>query len=147
LSNLSGSTEKHTRRVIQNKGTVGRDLNQGLSEYEPPESYSLDGDVKGSTLIIIIIIIIINAGCVSNMKKLLTTISRGHTLAKNEYLMRHDKVCTHLHYSVCKALDTETTDKWYTHTCTSQSVKRETSQCCGIKQYTQTEKLQQIGQI
>ena len=25
-------------------------------------------------------------------------------LAKNEYLMRHDKVCTHLHYSVCKAL-------------------------------------------
>ena len=25
-------------------------------------------------------------------------------LAKNEYLMRHDKVCTHLHYSICKAL-------------------------------------------
>ena len=24
-------------------------------------------------------------------------------LAKNEYLMRQDKVCTHLHYSVCKA--------------------------------------------
>jgi len=36
-------------------------------------------------------------------------------LAKNEYLMRHDKVCTHLHYSICKALGTETTDKWYTH--------------------------------
>ena len=36
-------------------------------------------------------------------------------LAKNEYLMRHNKVCTHLHYSVCKALDNETTDKWYTH--------------------------------
>jgi len=36
-------------------------------------------------------------------------------LAKNEYLMRHDKVCTHLHYSICKALETETTDKWYTH--------------------------------
>jgi hypothetical protein len=35
----------------------------------------------------------------------------------NEYLMRHDKVCTHLHYSICKALCTETTetDKWYTH--------------------------------
>ena len=29
--------------------------------------------------------------------------------------MRHDKVCTHLHYSVCKALGIETTDKWYTH--------------------------------
>jgi len=29
--------------------------------------------------------------------------------------MRHDKVCTHLHYSICNALGTETTDKWYTH--------------------------------
>jgi len=36
-------------------------------------------------------------------------------LAKNEYLMRHDKICTHLHYSICKALSTETTDNWYTH--------------------------------
>jgi len=35
-------------------------------------------------------------------------------LAKNEYLMRHDKVCTHLHYSICKTLGIETTDKWYT---------------------------------
>jgi hypothetical protein len=29
--------------------------------------------------------------------------------------MRHDKVCKHLQYSICKALGTETTDKWYTH--------------------------------
>jgi len=36
-------------------------------------------------------------------------------LEKNEYLMRHDKVCTHLHYSICKSLGTETTDKWHTH--------------------------------
>ena len=36
-------------------------------------------------------------------------------LAKNEYLMRHDKVCTHLHYSICKALGIENTDKWYTY--------------------------------
>ena len=34
-----------------------------------------------------------------------------------------------------------------THTWPSQCMKREMSQCCGIKQYTQTEKLQQIGQI
>jgi len=34
-----------------------------------------------------------------------------------------------------------------THTCPRQCVKREMSQCCEIKQYTQTEKLQQIGQI
>jgi len=36
-------------------------------------------------------------------------------LVKNEYLTRHDKVCAHLHYSICKALGIETTDKWYTH--------------------------------
>jgi hypothetical protein len=24
-------------------------------------------------------------------------------LAKNEYLMRNDRVCGHLHYSICKA--------------------------------------------
>ena len=36
-------------------------------------------------------------------------------LAKNKYLMRHDKVCSHLHYSICKALGNETTDKLYTH--------------------------------
>ena len=36
-------------------------------------------------------------------------------LAKNEYLMRNDKVCTHLHYSICKALGIATTDQWYTH--------------------------------
>ena len=31
-------------------------------------------------------------------------------LVKNEYLMRHDKVCAHLLYSICKALDIETTN-------------------------------------
>jgi len=30
--------------------------------------------------------------------------------------MRHDKVCAHFSYSVCKALGIEMTDKWYTHT-------------------------------
>ena len=36
-------------------------------------------------------------------------------LVKNDFLMRHDKVCTDLHYSVCKALGIETPDKWYRH--------------------------------
>jgi hypothetical protein len=36
-------------------------------------------------------------------------------LAKNEYLMRHHKVCSHLYYSIYKALGIENTDKWYTH--------------------------------
>ena len=29
--------------------------------------------------------------------------------------MRHDKVCTHFHYSICKVLGIETKDKWYAH--------------------------------
>jgi hypothetical protein len=35
--------------------------------------------------------------------------------AKNEYLMKRDKVGAHLHYSICEALGIETSDKWYTH--------------------------------
>jgi hypothetical protein len=29
--------------------------------------------------------------------------------------MRHNKVSAHLHYSICRALGIEMTDKWYTH--------------------------------
>ena len=57
----------------------------------------------------------VNAGYVNSTKKLLTTTSGCPILAKNEYLLRHDKVCTHLQYSICKALGTEATGKWYTH--------------------------------
>jgi hypothetical protein len=35
--------------------------------------------------------------------------------AKNEYVIRHDKVCTHLHCSICKTLGIETTENWYSH--------------------------------
>jgi hypothetical protein len=36
-------------------------------------------------------------------------------LAKNEYIIRQDRVCTPLHYSICKELGIETTENWYTH--------------------------------
>jgi hypothetical protein len=36
-------------------------------------------------------------------------------LAKNEYVIRHDKVYTRLHYSICKTLGIETTENWYSH--------------------------------
>ena len=32
--------------------------------------------------------------------------------AKNKYLMRHDKGGALLHYSICKTLGIETTEKW-----------------------------------
>jgi hypothetical protein len=35
------------------------------------------------------------------------------SLEKNEYIVRHDKVCTHLHYSICKKLGIETVENWY----------------------------------
>ena len=35
--------------------------------------------------------------------------SRCSILAKNQYLMRHEKVCTHLHYSIFRALGIEMT--------------------------------------
>jgi predicted restriction endonuclease len=34
-------------------------------------------------------------------------------LAKKEYVIRRDKVYTHLHYSICKTLGIETTENWY----------------------------------
>jgi hypothetical protein len=42
-------------------------------------------------------------------------------LAKNEYLMRHDKVCSHLYYSICKALGIERQTNG-THTCPKQCI-------------------------
>jgi hypothetical protein len=42
-------------------------------------------------------------------------ISGCSTLAKNEYIIRHDKVCTHLHYSIFKKLRIETAENWYSH--------------------------------
>jgi len=36
-------------------------------------------------------------------------------LEKNKYFIRHDKVCAHFHYSICKSLGIAMTHKWYTH--------------------------------
>jgi hypothetical protein len=30
-------------------------------------------------------------------------------------IIRHDKICTHLHYSICKKLGIETAENWYSH--------------------------------
>jgi hypothetical protein len=49
-------------------------------------------------------------------------ISWCHIVANNEYLMRHDKICAHVYYSICKALGIETSDILYTHTHTNQFV-------------------------
>jgi hypothetical protein len=53
-------------------------------------------------------------------------------LEKKKYLISHDKFCTHLHYSICKALCIETTNGTHTHT--NQCMNRKMFQCCGIMQ-------------
>ena len=58
-------------------------------------------------------------------------------LENNEYLMRNDKVCTHLHYSIRTALFTEMTDKWHRHTHPGQCMNRKILQRPGSQQYTQ----------
>ena len=82
-------------------------------------------------------------------------------LAKNKCLMRHDKVCTHLHYLMCKTLGIETTGKWYTHmpkpVCEEGDVTvlwnqavhthARTHARTHTHTHTHTKKLQQIGQI
>jgi hypothetical protein len=36
-------------------------------------------------------------------------------VAKNEHIIIYDKVCTHLHYSICKKLGIGTAENWYIH--------------------------------
>jgi hypothetical protein len=36
-----------------------------------------------------------------------------HHFGKSEYAIRHNKVCTHSHYSICKGSSIETTGNWY----------------------------------
>jgi hypothetical protein len=73
-------------------------------------------------------------------------------LAKNEYLMRHDKFGAHLHYSICKTRGIATTDKWraraHTHTHTQRTVcEHEYMTDLWNLGYIQRHKLHQIGQI
>jgi hypothetical protein len=66
-------------------------------------------------------------------------------LAKNEYVIRHDKVCTDLHYSICKTLGTETTENWYSHIPKPVCQHEDIEQFCGIKGYKVIGRFWQIG--
>ena len=45
----------------------------------------------------------------------ITLKARRKYSVSNRNANNNNKVCTHLHYSICKALGIESTDKWYTH--------------------------------
>jgi hypothetical protein len=56
----------------------------------------------------------IESGCrlCKERKEAIVQVTSGFSiLAKNEYLMRHDKVCAQLNYSIYQVQGTETTDK------------------------------------
>ena len=39
----------------------------------------------------------------------------GPELAKTEYLPRHDKAASYLHWNICKELNVNVEEKWYEH--------------------------------
>ena len=36
-------------------------------------------------------------------------------LAKSEFIQRHDKAASYMHWRTCKAFSSPVTDKWYNH--------------------------------
>ena len=77
----------------------------------------------------------VNAGYVNNKETIDHLTSGCPILAKNEYVMRHDKVCAHLRYLMCRALGIKMTNGMHIHP--NQFVNKKMLQCYGIKGYTQ----------
>src|SRR5215469_14863296 len=121
----------HGKRM---RGQLPRNLDEKLVDIEQSYRWLKSGDIKGETESTIVAAQdqAINTNyyenkilkeeieskcrlCKQHEESIDHLTSGCPILAKNEYLMRHDKVCTHLHYSICKALGIETTDKWYKH--------------------------------
>ena len=60
-------------------------------------------------------------------------------LAKTEYLHRHDKAASYLHWNICKELNINAEEKWYEHE--PQTVtEKDNITICGICQYRQTDR-------
>ena len=106
-------------RVWNTTGRRDLDLQNGGRNWECRNVVQWElWDTSIILIIIIIIIIIIESKrrlCKQHEETIDHLTSGCPILAKNGYLMRHDTVCTHLHYSICKPLGIETTDKRYTH--------------------------------
>jgi hypothetical protein len=57
-----------------------------------------------------------DAHYVKNTKKLFGHLTSGYPiLTKNEYVIRHDRIYTHVQYSICKRLGIKATENWYCH--------------------------------
>ena len=160
------SGENNTKMARQEDAwTIPRNLDEKLVDIEQSYRRLKSGDIKGETESTIVSAQD-QAICTNYFKNIILEqeteskcrLCKQHEesiehltsgciiLAKNEYLMRHDKVCIYLYFSICKVLGIETTDKWYTHMHKPVCDEGDVTLLCN-KQYIQTEKLQQIGQI
>ena len=107
-------------------GKFSRNLDEKLVDIEQSYRWLKSGDIKGETESTIVAAAQDQAIstnyfknqilkqeieskcrlCEQNEETIDHLTSGSPILAKNEYLMGHDKVCTHLHYSICKTLIT-----------------------------------------
>ena len=53
--------------------------------------------------------------CGEKVESVTHIVSACKMLAQREYKRRHDKVCSYLHWSLCRKYKFEVTDKWYQH--------------------------------
>ena len=53
--------------------------------------------------------------CRTNWETIDHVVSGCSVLAQKEYIHRHDRICTYLHYSILKHFGFSVPDKWYTH--------------------------------
>jgi len=121
-------------QVKRMHGQLPRNLNETLEDIELSYRWLKSGDIKGETESAImaaqdqaistnsfnnkILKQEIDSQCqlCKQHEETIDHLTSGCLiLAKNEYLMRHDKVSKHLHFSIYKTVGIETTDKWYTH--------------------------------
>jgi len=103
-------------------GQLPRNINEKLVDIKQSRCWLKSGDVKGETVSTIVAAqdqaisknyfknkilkeeIEIKCRLCKQHEETIDQLTSGcPILAKNEYLMIHDKVCTHLHYSICKA--------------------------------------------
>ena len=108
-------------------GQLPRNLDEMLMDTEQSHRWLKSGDMKGETESKIVAAQdeVISTNCFKNKilkeeteskcrlckqhEETIDHLTSGCPIvAKNRYLMRHDKVCTYLHYSICKALGIET---------------------------------------
>ena len=53
--------------------------------------------------------------CSQNEETVGRIVSERETLAKTQYISRHNKAAAYLHWRICKDHDIESIDKWYEH--------------------------------